>query len=105
LQDEQGNSGVVAAFANSGNEEITFAIKYTSADGTPGYREYTVGAYQVLNFGYQNTEPLDLNLGGTPGDVRTVLVYTDTQEASISVPVMDETLVEYADLVAKLGNN
>jgi len=105
LQDEQGNSGVVAAFANSGNEEITFAIKYTSADGTPGYREYTVGPYQVLNFGYQDTEPLDLNLGGTPGDVRTVLVYTDTQEASINIPVMDATLVEYADLVAKLGAN
>jgi hypothetical protein len=59
----------------------------------------------VLNFGYQDTEPLDLNLGGLPGDVRTVLVYTDTDQASISVPVMDATLVEYADLVAKLGVN
>jgi hypothetical protein len=105
LQDEQGNSGVVGAFANSGSKEITFAIKYTSFDGTPGYREYTVGAYQVINFGYQNNEPLDLNLGGMPGDIRTVLVYTDTDEASINVPVMDATLVEYADLVAKLGKN
>ena len=105
LQDEQGNSGVVGAFANSGSKEITFAIKYTSADGTPGYREYTVGGYQVINFGYQDTELLDLNLGGMPGDIRTVLVYTDTDEASINVPVMDATLVEYTDLVAKLGNN
>jgi hypothetical protein len=105
LQDERGNSGVVGAFANSGSKELTFAIKYTSADGTPGYREYTVGAYQVINFGYQNTEPLDLSLGGMPGDIRTVLVYTDTDEASINVPVMDATLLEYADLVAKLGKN
>lgn len=105
LQDKDGNSGLVAAFANSGSKEITFAIKYTTADGTPGYREYTVGAYKVLNFGYQDTKPLDLDLGGKPGDVRTVLVYTDTLEATINVPVMDATLVEYADLVSKLGKN
>ncbi len=105
LQDEVGNSGVVGAFANSGNQDITFAIKYTTADGTPGYREYTVGPYKVLNFGYQNTKPLDLNLGGLPGDIRTILVYTDSDEASISVPVMDATLAEYADLVEKLAQH
>ena len=105
LQDEMGNSGVVGAFANSGNEPITFAIKYTTADGTPGYREYTVEPYKVLNFGYQNTAPLDLNLGGLPGDSKSILVYTDSAEARINVPVMDATLAEYSDLVAKLGTN
>jgi hypothetical protein len=105
LQDEAGNSGFVGAFANSDDEEITFAIKYTTADGTAGYREFTVGPYEVKNFGYQNTKPLDLDLGGAPGDVRTVLVYTNTDQASINVPVMDATLEEYADLVSKLGKN
>jgi hypothetical protein len=64
-----------------------------------------VGPYEVKNFGYQNTKPLDLDLGGKPGDVRTVLVYTNTDQASINVPVMDATLVEYADLVSKLSKN
>ena len=100
LQDKDANSGFVGAFANSGSKEITFVIKYTT-----GYREFTVGAYEVLNFGYQDTDFLDLDLGGKPGDVRTILVYTDADQASINVPVMDATLVEYADLVAKLGNN
>jgi hypothetical protein len=58
-----------------------------------------------LNFGYQDTDFLDLDLGGKPGDSRNVLVYTDTDQASINVPVMDATLVEYADLVSKLGKN
>jgi hypothetical protein len=103
LQDKAGNSGLVGAFANSGSQEITFAIKYTTTAGESGYREFTVGPYQVRNFGYQNTQPLDLELGGKPGDVRNILVYTDTDQASINVPVMDATLVEYADLVEKLG--
>ena len=105
LQDKAGNSGLVGAFVNSGNADITFAIKYTTSDGAPGYREYTLAPYKVLNFGYQNTDALDLNLGGKPGDSRTVLVYTDTLEASIDVPVMDATLAEYADLVSKLAKN
>jgi hypothetical protein len=107
LQDADGNSGFVGAFANSGSKEITFAIKYEAGIGfgQTGYREFTVGAYEVLNFGYQDTEFLDLDLGGKPGDVRTILVYTETDQASINVPVMDATLVEYADLVSKLGKN
>jgi hypothetical protein len=105
LQDKDANSGFVGAFANSGSKEITFAIKYTTSAGETGYREFTVGAYEVLNFGYQDTEFLDLDLGGKPGDVRTILVYTDTDQASINVPVLDATLVEYADLVSKLGKN
>ena len=105
LQDADGNSGFVGAFANSGSKEITFAIKYTTSVGKTGFREFTVAAYEVLNFGYQDTDFLDLDLGGKPGDIRTILVYTDTDQASINVPVMDATLVEYADLVAKLGKN
>ena len=107
LQDEAGNSGFVGAFANSRSEELTFAIKYEAGIGfgQTGYREFTVGAYEVLNFGYQNTKPLDLELGGKPGDIRSILVYTDTDQARINVPVMDATLVEYADLVSKLGKN
>lgn len=105
LQDKDANSGFVGAFVNSGSTEITFAIKYTTSKGKTGYREFSVGAYDVLNFGYQDTNPLELDLGGKPGDVRTVLVYTDTDQASINVPVMDATLLEYADLVSKLGKN
>lgn len=106
LQDADGNSGFVGAFANSGSKEITFAIKYEATGfGKTGYREFTVGAYEVLNFGYQDTDFLDLDLGGKPGDVRSILVYTDNDQASINVPVMDATLVEYADLVSKLGKN
>ena len=105
LQDSEGNSGFVGAFANSGNKEVTFALKYTTSKGKTGYREFTVGAYEVLNFGYQDTKTLDLDLGGKPGDIRSILVYTDTDQASINVPVMDATLVEYADLVSGLGKN
>lgn len=105
LQDAEGNSGFVGAFANSGSKEITFAIKYTTSAGKTSFREFTVGAYQVLNFGYQDTDFLDLDLGGKPGDARSILVYTDTDQASINVPVMDATLVEYENLVSKLGKN
>lgn len=105
LQDADGNSGFVGAFANSGSKEITFAIKYTTPAGKTGFREFTVAAYEVLNFGYQDTDFLDLDLGGKPGDIRTILVYTDTDQASINVPVMDATLVEYENLVSKLGKN
>jgi len=105
LQDKAGNEGFVGAFANSGSTAITFVIKFTTAKGETGYREFSVGAYDVLNFGYQDTKPLRLDLGGKPGDVRTVLVYTDTDQATINVPVMDATLAEYAALVSKLGKN
>ena len=105
LQDADGNSGFVGAFANSASKEITFAIKYTTSAGKTGFREFTVAAYEVLNFGYQDTDFLDLDLGGKPGDIRTILVYTDTDQASINVPVMDSTLVEYENLVSKLGKN
>jgi len=105
LQDKAGNSGFIGAFANSGDKEITFVIQYTKVDGTTDFREYNVAPYAVLNFGYQNTKPLDLHLGGLPGDSKNILVYTDTDQASINVPVLDATLTTYADLVAQLGTN
>jgi hypothetical protein len=105
LQDKDGNSGFVGAFANSGDTPITFVIKYTTAEGLSDFREYSVGPYKVLNFGYQGTTPLELNLGGLPGDSKSILVYTDTDQASINVPVLDATLATYADLVSKLGTN
>lgn len=105
LQDKDGNSGFVGAFANSGDQTINFVIKYTTVDGTTDFREYSVGPYKVLNFGYQNTEVLNLELGGLPGDTKSILVYTDTDQASINVPVLDATLATYADLVEKLGTN
>jgi len=105
LQDKDGNSGFIGAFANSGDQAVTFVIKYKTAEGNDDFRQFTVEAYQVLNFGYQKTKPLDLNLGGLPGDSKNVLVYTDTDQASINVPVLDATLVTYKDLVDQLGTN
>jgi hypothetical protein len=105
LKDPAGHAGLVGAFVNSGSTDITFALKYSLADGTDGYREFTVGAYKVLNFGYQNTKALDIDLGGLPGESRSVIVFTEETEARINVPVMDATLAEYKKLVDALSKN
>ena len=103
--DNNGHSGLFGSFANSGSTKITFAIKYQNASGTSEYREFSVGAYQVLNFGYQKTKPLEIALIGKPGDMVSVVVYSETDEASINLPIMDATLPQYTDLVAGLGSN
>lgn len=102
---DEGNSGFFGAFANSGSTPVTFAIKFSNASGKTEYREFTVAAYEVLNFGYQKTKPLQIALPGKPGDMVNVLVYTETDQASINVPIMDATLPQYTDLVAGLGSN
>lgn len=103
--DDQGHAGFFGAFANSGSKATTFAIKFNDASGKTNYREFTVGAYKVLNFGYQGTKPLQIDLAGKPGDVVNFVVYTETDESSVNVPIMDAALPQYTDLVAGLGSN
>jgi hypothetical protein len=103
--DNDGHTGFFGAFANSGSTKITFAIKYKSAQGTGEYREFSVGAYQVLNFGYQKTKPLQIALTGKPGDMVNIVVYSETDQSSINLPIMDATLPQYIDLVAGLTTN
>jgi hypothetical protein len=103
--DNQGHTGFYGAFANSGSSAITFAIKFKNAAGASQYREFSVGAYKVLNFGYQGTKPLKIDLAGKPGDMVNIVVYSETDESSINVPIMDATLPQYTDLVAGLGSN
>jgi len=103
--DNQGHTGFYGAFANSGSSAITFAIKFKNAAGASQYREFSVGAYKVLNFGYQGTKPLKIDLAGKPGDLVNIVVYSETDESSINVPIMDATLPQYTDLVAGLGSN
>ncbi len=103
--DNQGHTGFYGAFANSGSTAITFAIKFKNASGASQYREFSVGAYKVLNFGYQGTKPLKIDLAGEPGDMVNIVVYSETDESSINVPIMDATLPQYTDLVAGLGSN
>ncbi len=103
--DNQGHTGFYGAFANSGSTAITFAIKFKNAAGASQYREFSVGAYKVLNFGYQGKKSLQIDLAGKPGDMVNVVVYSETDEASINVPIMDATLPQYKDLVAGLSSN
>ncbi len=103
--DNQGHTGFYGAFANSGSTAITFAIKFKNAAGASQYREFSVGAYKVLNFGYQGKKSLQIDLAGKPGDMVNIVVYTETNESSINVPIMDATLPQYTDLVAGLGSN
>jgi hypothetical protein len=103
--DNQGHTGFYGAFANSGSAAITFAIKFKNAAGASQYREFSVGAYKVLNFVYQGTKPLKIDLAGKPGDMVNIVVYSETDESSINVPIMDATLPQYTDLVAGLGSN
>ena len=103
--DNQGHTGFYGAFANSGSTAITFAIKFKNAAGASQYREFSVGGYKVLNFGYQGTKPLKIDLVGKPGDMVNIVVYSETDESSINVPIMDATLPQYTDLVAGLGSN
>lgn len=103
--DNQGHTGFYGAFANSGSTAITFAIKFKNASGASQYREFSVGAYKVLNFGYQGKKSLQIDLAGEPGDMVNIVVYSETDESSINVPIMDATLPQYTDLVAGLGSN
>ena len=102
---KEGGYGFFGAFANSGPDEIPFAIQYTDDSGKTNYREFTVGPYKVKNFGYRGTKPLKIKLPGNPGDMNSILVYTESDQVDLSVPVMDATLPEYADVVAGLGTN
>ena len=103
--DNQGHTGFFGAFANSGSTATTFAIKFKNATGKTEYREFNVGAYKVLNFGYQGTKPLQIDLAGKPGDMVNFVIYTETDESSVNVPIMDATLPQYTDLVAGLSSN
>jgi hypothetical protein len=103
--DNNGHTGFFAAFANSGSTDIAFAIKFKNAKGVAEYREFSVGAYKVLNFGYQGTNPLKIDLAGKPGDMVNISVYTETDVSSINLPILDATLPQYTDLVAGLSSN
>lgn len=105
FQDGKGHFGFFGSFANSGPEKIAFAIQYKDASGNKGFREFTVKPYALLSLGYQGNKPLAIDLGGDPGDMKAIYIYTEAAQAEVNVPVMDDSLPQYRDLVASLATN
>jgi len=114
--------GFVGSFANSSAEDITFALKFTTKTGKDNYRQFTVGPYQVKSFGFQNQPVLKTDLkinsavppkkvAATPsllgGSSVSVLLYTNTDQSEINVPVIVKTsnVVTYDDLFARIAAN
>lgn len=103
--DNAGNAGLFGAFANSGNEDAQFAIGYYNSNGKLTYRAFKVSAHQVLNFGYQGKNALDIDLVGKPGDIVSIYLAAEEEPVSINVPIMDATLPEYQNAVDSLSGN
>ena len=103
--DGKGHGALYGAFANSSSVAQDFALKLNDGVKGPVYRQFKVGSYKVLNFGYQNKTALKIALKGKPGDITTVLLYNDTGSVKLSVPVLDGTLPVYADIVNSLATN
>lgn len=114
--------GFVGSFANSSATDITFALKFTTKTGKDNYRQFTVGPYKVVSFGYQNQPALKTDLkvnsavpadkiNATPsligGSSVSVLLYTNTDQSEINVPVMTKgaNVVTYDDLFARIAAN
>jgi len=105
FSDGKGNGALYGAFANSSSNTQDFALKLEGAANGPTYRQFLVKGYQVLNFGYQNQPALKIALKGKPGDLTTVLLYSDTGSVRLNVPILDGTLPQYKDIVDSLAKN
>ncbi|MFM8927234.1 MAG: hypothetical protein ACKOFA_03420 [Rhodoluna sp.] len=103
--DDQGNYGFFGAFANSGKDEITFNLGFTTASGEKVFRQYVAQGYSVVNIGYQNEPPLKVELPVKAGDIVEIVLQSNDGTDYINVPVLDGTLPEYRDLVASLSTN
>lgn len=103
--DNKGNSGFFGAFVNSGSVAETFNLGFTTASGEKEFFQYNVAGFDVKNLGYQNQKPLKVDLTGKAGDIVEVLLQSDSGSVRINVPVLDDTLPEYKDLVASLSEN
>ena len=105
LTDGNGHGAFFGAIANSSSNTADFALKIEGGTSGSVYRQYLLGGYQVLNFGAQNQPPLKVAVKGKPGDITTVLLYTDTGSVRLNVPILDGTLPQYTDLVNALSAN
>lgn len=103
--DGEGHGALYGAFANSSSNTQDFALKLEGGANGAIYRQYLVKGYQVLNFGYQNQPALKVALKGKPGDLTTILLYTDTGSVRLNVPILDGTLPQYQDIVNSLAKN
>lgn len=103
--DDKGNAGFFGAFVNSGSNQEIFNIGFTNAQGERVFQQYSVAGLDVVNIGYQNQEPLRIDLAAKAGDIVEVLLQSDAGSVRINVPVLDDTLPEYKELVESLSTN
>lgn len=103
--DNKGNYGFFGAFVNSGSSAETFNIGFNTADGERVFQQYSVAGLDVVNIGYQNQPPLKIKLAANAGDIVEVLLQSDSGSVRINVPVLDDTLPEYKELVESLSTN
>lgn len=119
---DETHRALVGSFANSSPDEISFALKFLTANGEETYRQFTVGGYKVKSFGYENQLPLGVNLKiesaidpvkvkATPtlvgGSNVQILLYTNTDQQEINVPVITKTenVTTYDDLFSRIAKN
>jgi hypothetical protein len=103
--DNKGNFGFFGAFVNSGSVTETFNIGFTDVSGERVFQQYSVAGLDVVNIGYQNQAPLKVELDAKAGDIVEVLLQSDAGSVRINVPVLDDTLPEYRELVESLSTN
>jgi hypothetical protein len=114
--------GLVGSFANSSSAEITVTLKFKTTSGAVMFRQFTVGSYKVKSFGFNNQAALKADLSvqtGIPADelaknpaliggsAVSILIYTDSDQSELSVPVMAKTanVNTYDDLFAQIASN
>lgn len=103
--DNLGNFGFFGAFVNSGSTEEIFNLGFTNATGERVFQQYSVAGLDVINIGYQNQPPLRVELAAKAGDIVEVLLQSDAGSVRVNVPVLDDTLPEYKELVESLSKN
>jgi hypothetical protein len=118
----QAHYGLVGSFANSSATEMTVTLKLKTTSGEVMFRQFPVGPYKVKSFGFEGQSALktDLqvstavpatDLAENPaligGSAVSILIYTDSDQAELSVPVMAKTdnVSTYDDLFAQIATN
>ena len=98
------HSALFGAFANESSKKLDFAVGYLDEKKNMQWRLVTVDPYKVLNFGYQGEKPLKISKKVDAGSIEKVTLGDDEGTFDLNVPVLDDSLPQYKELVANLKN-
>jgi hypothetical protein len=103
---ESGNGYLVGSLVSSAKEDKVIKIQYVDPNNQSKTDYFVeVPAGQKIDFGYNGNPAITLPVLERPGQTaQFYFLESDTVNASMKVPVLDGTLVEYRSLLELLEN-